>query len=141
MFTPLQEHQMSFRHGDTPSMIADKVVGSDYSTLPEMRRASMRNAIMQTHTARDAHVEHLIAQHPDAAGVLIQMLRQLHEPQNSDQNHGRRIIKHYTNLLHGEARDAVRAHFDRADVQDAIWPKPPARIRKKKNDSKAPEAS
>lgn len=133
-YTPVPEASMAFR-GMTPQQIAQASMSS-YEGLPPLSRQALFNSIVGTRTARNNAIGTLAAQHPADAGVLKQLLDQLHQPGHSSKDTSMRAVKHYAGLMSPEGAQATRDLFSRQDVQDTIWP-----TRKRKTNAKKAESA
>lgn len=117
-FQPIPNDRKVY-HGLTPEQIGDKVARERHE-LPEMNRMGLRNAVTQTHAARDAVSADLRQQLPQYADLLHELGSQLKEPGNSDIQYSRRAIKHYTDQM-----DPVSAHLVRERYKaerENLWP-------------------
>jgi hypothetical protein len=106
-------------HGLTPEQIGDKVA-RERPELPEMNRMGLRNAVTQTHAARDAVNADLRQQLPQHAELLHELGSQLKEPGNSDIQYSRRAIKHFTDQMDPVSSHIVRERY-KAE-RDNLWP-------------------
>jgi hypothetical protein len=117
-FQPVPNERMVYK-GLTPEQIGDKVA-RERSELPEMNRMGLRNAVTQTHAARDAVSADLANQIPQHAGLLHALGEQLKEPGNSDIQYSRRAIKHYTDQMDPVSAHVVRERY-KAEREN-LWP-------------------
>ncbi|MGY3589369.1 hypothetical protein [Bradyrhizobium sp. USDA 4350] len=131
-YTPIPEAAMRFK-GKAPNQIAQMIAG-DYADLPQLRKQSLINNVVATHTARDNAIAALMKEMPHRADILQMLNDQLHEPGNADPNFSRRAIKHHAGLLSADEGAKVRAHYDKPEVKDAIWPPKSKRKKSTKKD-------
>jgi hypothetical protein len=117
-FKPVPEDRMVYK-GLTPEQIGDKV-SRERSELPEMNRMGLRNAVTQTHAARDAVSQDLATSIPHHADLIRQMGEQLKEPGNSDHQYSQRVIKHYTEQMDPASKHLVRERY-KAEREN-LWP-------------------
>jgi hypothetical protein len=117
-FQPVPNDRKAY-HGLTPEQIGDKVA-SARTELPEMNRMGLRNAVTQTHAARDAVSAALQQQLPQHAALLNELGSQLKEPGNSDIQYSRRAIKHYTDQMDPASSHVVRQRYQRE--RENLWP-------------------
>jgi hypothetical protein len=117
-FTPVPEERMVYR-GLTPEQIGDKV-SRERTELPEMNRMGLRNAVTQTHAARDAVSQDLATALPQHASLIAQMNGQLKEPGNSALDYSHRVIKHYTDQMDPASAQIVKHRYHKE--RENLWP-------------------
>lgn len=117
-FQPVPDDRMVYK-GLTPDQIGDKVA-RERPELPEMNRMGLRNAVTQTHAARDAVNADLISQLPQHAAELHSLGEQLKEPGNSDIQYSRRVIQHYTSKMDPASAQIVKQRY--LNERENLWP-------------------